>query len=86
MNGRFLWAWRLTLAGAAVVVLTVLVTLATGCSNGSDSVTGTGATMETKPYAAAPEFNAESLGGGTLALTDLVAAGKPILITFGASW
>ncbi|MHB8858318.1 MAG: TlpA family protein disulfide reductase [Thermoleophilia bacterium] len=86
MNRRFLRAWRLTLAGAAVVVLAVLAGVATGCGNSSVSVIGTGTTTEPNPHAKAPDFSAESLGGGTLALTDLVAAGKPILITFGASW
>ncbi|MBE0430096.1 MAG: hypothetical protein IBX61_09545 [Thermoleophilia bacterium] len=86
MNRRNLWAWKLTLAGVTVAVLTVAAIMTTGCGNGSAGVTDAGATAERNAHAKAPDFSVESLGGGTLALTDLVDAGKPMLITFGSSW
>lgn len=86
MNRRNLWVWRLTLAGATMVVLTVAAIVITGCGNGSGSGTDAGATAKRNASAKAPDFSVESLGGGTLALSDLMVAGKPVLISFGSSW
>ena len=85
MNGRFLYVWKPALAIVTVAAIAVAAIMATGCANSSASATNAGTTVKTKA-AKAPDFNADSLEGGTLSLADLVKAGKPMLITFGASW